>query len=128
MRILQMGERQWVTLALFLLAFMIIGLMAAIPDLRKDDLFKVLAQAIVLTAVVNGIVAFHFSSNKGSETARENTGKAFDAIAAAVNPTAPGPVADHAAQAVAAAAQETADAIRADAAPEVPLAAAEPPK
>lgn len=79
----QIGERQWVTIALFAMAFFIIGLMAHDPSLRRDDLFKVLAQAVVLTAVVNGIVAFHFSSNKGAETARENTGKAFDAVVAA---------------------------------------------
>lgn len=78
----KIGERQWVTIALFALAFFIIGLMACDEGLRKDDLFKVLAQAIVLTAVVNGIVAFHFSSNKGNEKATENTATALTAITA----------------------------------------------
>jgi hypothetical protein len=85
MKFPQIGERQWVTIALFALAFFIIGLMAADASLRRDDLFKVLAQAIVLTAVVNGIVAFHFSSNKGNERATENTATALTTIAAVAN-------------------------------------------
>lgn len=118
MKFPQIGERQWVTIALFALGFYTVTLMAFIPDLRKDDLFKVIAQAIILTAVVNGIVAFHFSSNKGAETARENTGKAFDALTAVAG-GAPSPAPDNGgaqlvadgAQAAADGAQDVADAV-----------------
>lgn len=115
-RILSIGERQWVTIALFVLAFFVIGLMAADPSIRRDDLFKVLAQAIVLTAVVNGIVAFHFSSNKGAETARDNTRAAFEAITATAAAVAPAPALDSVsgAQAVANGAQDAADKIAGD--------------
>lgn len=89
MKLPDIGERQWVTIALFVLAFFIVGLMAFDPSLRRDDLFKVLAQAVVLTAVVNGIVAFHFSSNKGDEDKTKNTGAAFRAIEAAATGVAP---------------------------------------
>lgn len=117
MKFPQIGERQWVTIVLFALGFYIVTLMAFIPELRKDDLFKVIAQAVILTAVVNGIVAFHFSSNKGSETARENTGKLADAITAVATGTPPTPdgggaqlVADGA-RAAADTAQDVADAV-----------------
>lgn len=117
MKFPQIGERQWVTIALFALGFYIVTLMAFIPELRKDDLFKVIAQAVILTAVVNGIVAFHFSSNKGSETARENTGKLADAITAVATGTPPAPDGGGAqlfadgAQAAADTAQDVADAV-----------------
>lgn len=82
-------ERAWVTLGIFLLAFLVVGLMAFIPELRRDDLFKVLAQAIILTALVNAVIAFHFSANKAGDQARDNVGKAFDAITASANAMPP---------------------------------------
>jgi len=77
------GERQWVTIGIFALTGALLLMALANPALWTVEVFKVIIQAVVLTGLLNMVLAFHFSSNKGSETARENTGKAFDAITAA---------------------------------------------
>lgn len=79
------GERQWVTIALFGLDGLLLLMAAYDPKLWEVEVFKVIIQAVTLTGLLNMVAAFHFASNKGSETARENTGKAFDAITAAAN-------------------------------------------
>ena len=84
----EIGERQWVTIAIFALAVLLLGMAAANPALWEVEVFKVIIQAVVLTGLLNMVLAFHFASNKGSETARENTGKAFEAITAAANASA----------------------------------------
>jgi len=76
------GERQWVTIALFCFAFVLLAMARENAALWEVEVFKVIVQAVVLTGLLNMVAAFHFSSNKGSETSRENTGKAFDAITA----------------------------------------------
>lgn len=83
MSIWNMGERQWVTVGTFALACLLLFMAWWNPALWGVEVFKVIIQAVFLTGLLNMVLAFHFSSNKGSETARENTGKAFDAIVAA---------------------------------------------
>jgi hypothetical protein len=70
-----MNERQFVTIGLFAMA-------RENPALWDVEVFKVIIQAVVLTGLLNMVGAFHFASNKGSEVARENTGKAMSAIEA----------------------------------------------
>jgi hypothetical protein len=77
------GERQWVTIGLFAFATLLLGMAARDSKLWEVEVFKVIVQAVVLTGMLNMVLAFHFASNKGSETARENTGAAFRAIEAA---------------------------------------------
>lgn len=115
----QIGERQWVTIGTFGFAMLLLGMAALNPALWEVEVFKVIIQAVVLTGLLNMVLAFHFASNKGSETARENTGKAFDAITAAAsannNPPNAQPGGDPAAQAadtVAGAAVGAAEAIK----------------
>lgn len=84
-----MNERQSVTLGLFALAVMLLLMARENPKLWDVKLFELILQAIILTGLLNLVGAFHFSSNKGSETARENTGKAFEAITAAATGEAP---------------------------------------
>lgn len=91
MNILNIGERQWVTIATFALCCLLLGMAWANPALWEVEVFKVIIQAVVLTGILNMVLAFHFSSNKGSEAARENTGKAFDAIVA-VSANSPAPI------------------------------------
>ena len=62
-----------------------VELYRADPKLWEVEVFKVIIQAVVLTGLLNMVLAFHFTSNKGSEIARENTAKAFEAITAAAN-------------------------------------------
>ena len=77
------GERQWVTIGIFGFATLLLGMAWQNSALWEVEVFKVIVQAVVLTGLLNMVLAFHFSSNKGSEVSRENTGKAFDAITAA---------------------------------------------
>lgn len=109
------NERQGVTLGLFAFALIMLAMARENPQLWEVKLFEVIFQAIVLTGLLNMVAAFHFASNKGSEVARENTGKAFDAITAATTGQAPHPApadAQEAAQETADAAQTKADAIK----------------
>ena len=115
MKIPEIGERQWVTIGVYATAWLLLGMGWLNPRLWEVEVFKVIIQAVVLTGLLNMVLAFHFSSNKGTETARENTGKAFDAIAAAATAGAPVPDAKAAAQGVADAAQDEADTIKGDA-------------
>lgn len=88
-RIVLMNERQGVTLGLFAFALVLLFMARENPKLWDVKLFEVIFQAIVLTGLLNMVAAFHFASNKGSEVARENTGKAFEAITAAATGEAP---------------------------------------
>ncbi len=78
----QPNERQGVTIAVFALAVLMIGMAGFNPKLWEVEVFKVLIQAVVLTGILNMVVAFHFAANKSDETKASNTGKAFDAITA----------------------------------------------
>lgn len=81
------NERQWVSMALFALAAAMLLMARENPKLWDVKLFEVTFQAIMLTGILNMIVAFHFAANKGEREANvkraENVGKAFDAVRAA---------------------------------------------
>lgn len=109
----QIGERQWVTIGTFAFAVLLLAMAWLNPALWEVEVFKVIIQAVVLTGLLNMVLAFHFASNKGSETARENTGLAFQAITATANANGPPQAAvDEAAQVVADAAQDKADEVK----------------
>ncbi|MGA0603200.1 hypothetical protein ACO2Q3_21005 [Caulobacter sp. KR2-114] len=55
------------SLGLFLLTVLALVLAAAFPDLRHDDLFKTLAQAIVITGLINLAAGFYFGASKAAE-------------------------------------------------------------
>jgi hypothetical protein len=110
------SERQWVTIWLGALIVILLLMARANPDLWNVEVFKVIAQAVVLTGFLNMVLAFHFAANKGDEDKTANTGKAFEAITAAANAAAPGEVASKAADQVADAAADKASQIKGDAA------------
>lgn len=83
------NERQFVTTGLFAFAALLLAMAWDDPPLWEVEVFKVILQAVVLTGLLNMVAAFHFASNKGSETATANTGKAFEAITAAATGQAP---------------------------------------
>jgi cytoskeletal protein RodZ len=106
-----MSERQWVTAGLFGLTVAMLAMTLRNPGLWDVKLFEVILQAVVLTGLLNMVVAFHFAANKQDEQRAQNTAKAFEAITA----TAQSHVttdASAAAQHTADAAQEQADAIK----------------
>ena len=78
-------ERHWVTLGIFCFALILLVMAFFDPALWEVEVYKVIIQAVVLTGLLNMVLAFHFTSNKGSEQARENTGKLADAFKAAAN-------------------------------------------
>lgn len=88
-RFVLMNERQGVTTGLFAFAVLMLFMAREDPRLWDVKLFEVIFQAVVLTGLLNMVAAFHFSSNKGSETATANTGKAFEAITATATGQSP---------------------------------------
>ena len=110
----QIGERQWVTIATVGFAILLLAMAASNPSLWEVEVFKVIIQAVVLTGLLNMVLAFHFASNKGSEAARENTGKAFDAITATAKASVAGNTfeASDSADPVQEALQQSADALQ----------------
>ena len=78
-------ERQWVTIGTFVLAGSMLKMAEVHDELWNVELFKTLLTLVIGTAIVNMILAFHFTANKNDEKATENTGRAFDAIAATAN-------------------------------------------
>ena len=86
--------RGWIGLACFVLVLIVLAMMWMDKALLKDDFFKVIATAIVLTAWVNGPVGWAYQATKaGGELAESNA----RAVEAAVNnqpsppPPAPAP-------------------------------------
>ena len=89
------SERGWVTIAVFAFALMLLAMGWFEPSLWEVEVFKVITQAVILTGILNMIVAFHFAANKderdNAAIRAENTGKAFEAIKAAATATAETP-------------------------------------
>lgn len=79
------SERQWVTVGLFVLTGSMLKMAEVNPKLWDVKLFEIILQAIILTGIVNMVLAFHFSANKADESKVENTAKAFEAITATAN-------------------------------------------
>jgi hypothetical protein len=59
----------WFSAALFALTIMVLGLAAFVPGLRQDDLFKTIAQAIVLTGLINLAASYYFGASKSGPPA-----------------------------------------------------------
>ena len=61
-----MDQRSWVYITLVALTFYILTLLAFVPAIQTNELFKMLAVAIVSGAFCGGGVAFYFNTAKGS--------------------------------------------------------------
>lgn len=86
-------ERQGVTIGMFMLTLLMLAMVRENPRLWDVKLFEVVFQAVVLTGLLNMILAFHFAANKSDETKADNTAKAFDAMKSVADAHAPAPVA-----------------------------------
>lgn len=108
-------ERGWVTVGTFVLAGSMLKMAEVHSDLWNVELFKTLLTLVIGTAIVNMILAFHFTANKSDEAKSENTGKAFDALkSVAENSGSPaGNGEADGAQQAASAAQDKADELKA---------------
>lgn len=68
----RIDARGWIGIAVFILTIMVLWMIAKIPELRKDDFFKVLATAIVLTGFIQGVVGWAYTATKqGGELAQK---------------------------------------------------------
>ena len=76
------GERHQVTIALFALAVGMLLMARENPALWEVKLFEILIQGVILTGLLNMVLAFHFAANKSDEVKTVNAGKAFDAVKA----------------------------------------------
>lgn len=102
-RFLPPDARGWIGLGCYFLVLVLLGMMWADKDLLKDDFFKVIATAIILTGWNNGPVGWAYQATKGGgEMAASSARIAEQAATAAVG----GPVPKDAVEA----AHQTADA------------------
>lgn len=76
------GERGWVIILLAALIAALLALAYADPSLWSVELFKLLLQGLIITGLLNMVIAFHFTANAGDEQKTRNTGEAFKAITA----------------------------------------------
>jgi hypothetical protein len=82
--------RAWVALGLFALGWRALELVAERPQLASNQLFSMLAQALILTGVVAQVAAYYFGSSKGSSAKDETiAGLTRPAEAAPEPPAAP---------------------------------------
>lgn len=56
--------RGWLAVGCFALVILVLILVAVDATLRKDDLFKMLAQGLVLTAFIGLVLSFFFTASK----------------------------------------------------------------
>lgn len=78
-------ERGWVTIGTFVLAGSMLKMAEVHRELWNVELFKTLLTLVIGTAIVNMILAFHFTANKSDEQKGKNTEAAFRAIEATAN-------------------------------------------
>jgi len=69
------NERGWLTIALFVQTGALVALIATVPDLRKDEFFKAIANAIIVT----GWIGFAVGQRQNSQD-REQVGRAIDTL------------------------------------------------
>lgn len=82
------SERQWVTIGIYAMGMVMLTMGAIDKSLWQVELFKVIIQGVILSGLINMVLAFHFAANKSDETRAQNTAKAFDAITALAPPAA----------------------------------------
>lgn len=88
--------RGWIGIGTYALTIMVLWMMQIDPTLRRDEFFKVIATAIVLTGFIQGVVGWAYTATKGGgELADANAKIVADAAGkgnAAADPGKPQPV------------------------------------
>jgi hypothetical protein len=76
-----MDARGWISLGCYLLVLVLLGMMWADKDLLRDDFFKVIATAIILTGWNGGPVGWAFQATKGGGEAAESSARIAENVA-----------------------------------------------
>lgn len=63
----KIDSRGWVSIGLFALTLIVVALLALNPSLQDNKLFATLAQAIVITGLINLAASFYFGASKSGE-------------------------------------------------------------
>ncbi|WP_375272033.1 hypothetical protein [Sphingomonas sp.] len=64
--------RGWVGVGSFVLTVVVLGMLAFVPELRKDEFFKTIATLIIGTGFVNGVVNWAYGATKGGGDLADN--------------------------------------------------------
>lgn len=108
--------RGWIGLGCYVLVVVVLAMIWADKDLMKDDFFKLVGTAIILTAWINGPVGWAYQATKGGGEAAESSARIAEAAAGVAPPAPPAPAgAVEAANQTAEAASDRAAEIEADA-------------
>lgn len=87
---LKMDSRGWIGFGSFILVIIVLLMIWVDKGLLKDDFFKVIATAIVLTAWINGPVGWAYQATKtGTEAAESSARIAENAAGIPPTPTPP---------------------------------------
>jgi hypothetical protein len=73
--------RGWIGLGCYVLVLILLGMMWADKELLKDDFFKVIATAIILTGWNNGPVGWAYQATKGGGEAAESSARIAEKVA-----------------------------------------------
>lgn len=76
-------NRGWMAIGLFGLTAWILWLSKPVAGHEPSEFFKIIAQAVVITGFINGVLSFLYTSSKSTAEAREQAGKALDIAHAA---------------------------------------------
>ena len=61
------NERQWVTAMIFATAWTLLRMAVVNGTLWNVELFKIILQAVMISAIIGSVIAFHFSANNRSQ-------------------------------------------------------------
>jgi hypothetical protein len=81
--------RGWIGIGCYVLVVILLGMMWADKTLLKDDFFKVIATAIILTGWNNGPVGWAYQATKGGGEAAESSARIAEQAAKAALPPDP---------------------------------------
>lgn len=81
-----MDFREKLAFAVIALVVMVFVMIFVKPELTSNDGFMLLSQAIVISALIGGVIAWAYSQTKGGDAAARTMERQADALVAASDP------------------------------------------
>lgn len=72
--------RGWIAISLVCLTAMIFAMIYVKPELTQNQGFMFLAQSVIVSGLIGGVVAFLYSASKASTDTRAQVGQALDKL------------------------------------------------